>query len=1184
MKKVFTLLSCLFSAISLYAQSDNSINERADRIMEQSTLIFEGTLLKTSVYFNKDTTASYPFSTIAVTKVIKGDLHKGTVQIAYKGMTIAAHYKDLESGKLVFQTPSPSHSTKSFDGPVLPLNTTILFFCGSLPSDYPVKPNYISTDNKIVPEVKGLAYYSYGDYNTIISSVGGTFPNKQALYQYLVERYSLNIGSEEGRGAIQSHDRDWVEANQKAGLATEKWAQDMRKRFDAKHIAGKLLNPQANERLEFNFSTPSVTNPGSPNQTLDYDIYVSSGTGNSSYLAAAFMQFSYSTIAFGSNVVSAGAVTVTRGPAFANSTYNQPSVYPPDASDPQNSFRVSLRTPQNATSFNRTQITSTPIQLFHVSIRITNCVAASDVGFINNSDRGNYCLFTNTASAPDITANIFYYNPSANSNQVTYIDYPGGIPLCVTPTITNFSSQPIHGGIGEIVTIYGSNFGTTRGSVQMKDANVTRNSSAYLTLDAMDIIFWSDTRIEVRIPSYVRVGAATVDPLNPISGIVGSGPIQVASSSNSLGNSGNQELNIEYSITQLVVKDNSSIPIRKIRKVLSRYDCIDGYTFRLQNSIISNAQAVKVIEAALATMSVKVGIYLGLERDTQGNLVAHNGNGSQTDGINTITFAPATSDYLMLTSPSRSPECPNLGKISAKEADVYINIAPPNPWNYRMPGDRNGGNIQGYDFYSAFLHEIGHIIGLAHVITPYTNLAQQNELMYYAQFLNPALATRRDLTNKSLAAALANMAESRVTSWCALSSLETVNSTASSTCQSRVPLTPGLLTELQDPLGNRVVLRWNKIYNATGYSIESTLDPSIGFSPFQQITLNNTTTFTTAELDPNTTYYFRIKATNTGGRGFSSSSYSNISSIKTPVRGNKNVPTPLIQPPFNVAALSVIQNALPLNTVTWDFNGTPTGFIIKRSTYIDFREFEEFTSASTAQSYQDSYKLIEGESYYYKVQAMFAGSNGTEKTAYSAPAMTKSPNCTAIDFAGTLYGVFDASRPHMGFYSAPGINPSNANPTYTWNILPANVVNEGWNLIVYSPTSAVTEYNGPFPYTGPQTALQVAMTDNCGKVTIRVVEIPEPAQNPAQNRGGHPDAVVTLYPNPAKGQLTVELPSGWEGSQMRLINVMTGQQIQYWQTQGVSFSTVLPKLPVGVYIIEFSNLGKVQRQRLLIEP
>lgn len=96
-------------------------------------------------------------------------------------------------------------------------------------------------------------------------------------------------------------------------------------------------------------------------------------------------------------------------------------------------------------------------------------------------------------------------------------DVPNMLQSNASPTITGFSPDTISAGTESVLTIIGTNFGSTQGTgiVEFKDGN-NGGSTNYEPL-ATQYVSWSDTEIRVMVPSRAGTGKITVTNSDPAS-------------------------------------------------------------------------------------------------------------------------------------------------------------------------------------------------------------------------------------------------------------------------------------------------------------------------------------------------------------------------------------------------------------------------------------------------------------------------------------------------------------------------------------------------------------------------------------------------------------------------------------------------------------------------------------------
>ncbi|MCL1851074.1 MAG: IPT/TIG domain-containing protein [Bacteroidetes bacterium] len=271
------------------------------------------------------------------------------------------------------------------------------------------------------------------------------------------------------------------------------------------------------------------------------------------------------------------------------------------------------------------------------------------------------------------------------------------------PAITNLSPLSIVAGTDQILTITGANFGTQRGTVCFKVAN-NGGQTYFKGLDEQYYVTpngWNNTQIKVKVPSYI----SKIFWNDTATSGVGSGKIKIKTAA---GNSRESASNLQIPYSILNKPDPTDNVIRRV--YLTRTNCdadvesVFSESFRTQPHIDS---IVKVVDKALRDWSRLTGLTLKLDRDPAG---------------------------------------------------IAINMNPSFSWNY----DTISGHTvpAGYaSCYQAFMHELGHVLGLDHV-------NQTSDLMYYQ--LNANIATTIiNVTSSSIPvqAVQKNIADSKAIMW-----------------------------------------------------------------------------------------------------------------------------------------------------------------------------------------------------------------------------------------------------------------------------------------------------------------------------------------------------------------------------------------------------------------------------------
>lgn len=182
-----------------------------------------------------------------------------------------------------------------------------------------------------------------------------------------------------------------------------------------------------------------------------------------------------------------------------------------------------------------------------------------------------------------------------------------------------------------------------------------------------------------------------------------------------------------------------------------------------------------------------------------------------------------------------------------------------------------------------------------------------------------------------------------------------------------------------------ISLAWtDNATNETGYLIERGLSSTT----LSQIGSSATSTYTDKTAAPGTTYYYKVRATNTGGN----SAYSNIASATT-----GSVPSA----PTTLSTASISSSQIDLSWT--DTASNETGYSIERSLTSGSGFSLVATRTANTVAYSDT-GLSNGTTYFYRVKA----TNGYGSSAYSNESSTTTAPAPLTAPSG-LTGTQDAS-------------------------------------------------------------------------------------------------------------------------------------------------------------------------------
>lgn len=247
--------------------------------------------------------------------------------------------------------------------------------------------------------------------------------------------------------------------------------------------------------------------------------------------------------------------------------------------------------------------------------------------------------------------------------------------------INSFSPATGTAGANQILTINGSGFGDSQGNGYVAFKNADDGGKSYTLPAANQYVKWSDNEIQVEIPFKA-----------------GTGQIQIGNNGSATAIS-HDELKVKYSLINVLSKGNA------FETLLVGQNESGGYTIQPSNDFNAMPAAMDVF--LLAMKSWQCSSYANLSTGT-----ATDKNTSASDGINILRFANSgelPAGVLALTI-NRWAGCHGGTDWFCFEMDVSFDnsIA----WSYdpNDPGNK-------YDFQTALLHELGHVIQLNHVLS-----------------------------------------------------------------------------------------------------------------------------------------------------------------------------------------------------------------------------------------------------------------------------------------------------------------------------------------------------------------------------------------------------------------------------------------------------------------------------------
>lgn len=268
------------------------------------------------------------------------------------------------------------------------------------------------------------------------------------------------------------------------------------------------------------------------------------------------------------------------------------------------------------------------------------------------------------------------------------------VPLAesrMMPVVSSFSPTSVPAGTGSTLTISGSGFGAGPGHVRF----INSNTGSAFSIDTSDILSWSDTQIEVIVPS-TSVGGDCA----------GTGAVTVVAQGGASGTS-STNLTVPYAHTNILYEGT------KYGANLVEDNGNGGLTFTLSTNLCnsSNQDAVNAIGRALRSWRCTSGVNWVFSTSTSGI------NSPASDGTSIITWdvgSPLAMGVLGVAF-SYYGGCFSSGDLYWYITEVDLNLRQ-NGVNWYFCDNPASIPSNSYDFQTVVFHELGHGHQLSHVV------------------------------------------------------------------------------------------------------------------------------------------------------------------------------------------------------------------------------------------------------------------------------------------------------------------------------------------------------------------------------------------------------------------------------------------------------------------------------------
>ncbi|MFZ1496698.1 MAG: T9SS type A sorting domain-containing protein, partial [Saprospiraceae bacterium] len=295
-------------------------------------------------------------------------------------------------------------------------------------------------------------------------------------------------------------------------------------------------------------------------------------------------------------------------------------------------------------------------------------------------------------------------------------------------TIDSIRPLSLRAGTDDLLTIYGSGFGTTQGNSYVEFTNAfegTVNGVDWIQPLLTDYNFWSETKIEVFVPSVAKDGVYTE--------YAGSGKIRVKIVNNSVKTS-SESLNVRFAVDNRARADigQSELKRKKVRLIGDFSEDNSGYVLYYSENFKNLSGAVPAFERALCTwiqtdnINFKIKDYPDIAPFYQQYACQIILSDLLPDGNPSSTKAVTTKEYFSACLDGNG----SILKFALKKFDIYFRQF--EDWYVNQEYDPTlpfSFWENNHDLESFALHELGHAQLLLHV--------NQNDDIMYFEVLTP---------------------------------------------------------------------------------------------------------------------------------------------------------------------------------------------------------------------------------------------------------------------------------------------------------------------------------------------------------------------------------------------------------------------------------------------------------------
>jgi hypothetical protein len=625
--------------------------------------IFEGEIIESHPYYDASGKYINTSNTIEISKIFKGDISCGTIEMITKG------------GYINGDGVKYSHSVEVVEG------SSGIFICENTQAPLSVIDFYPETNIQVLePQfgVQSFIRYWWDGEDINASDLWGNYDSLAWVYSTVVTASGIaKIDCNSNPSFLKT---EKVKPLQMPNYNSRKY-QRILENMRIKHV-----NPnysRSGEEVTFRMENFDISGIGSGNSFLEFDITIKDNVGTK-YLSSAGIRLEYGNLSFGDSIVLNQKIEVTQiGLVADTNCYHAPVA----SDDTAQAVLIYIGEKWQATC--RSQMLTTSQGLFHVKMKIDNCnmmfeslVLQDRPSVITNSVVGDMTTFDNDASSP---TTITSYPLVIHSQFKTMVS--------CDPVITTFSPISVVGGVKDTLTIIGKRFGNVSGKVYFPNAD--DGGSSFVWTDSLDIISWTSNEIKLYVPSHSQGNYYNTTQNNQKAG---SGGLKIVTAGQRSVYS--QNLEIRTTLFNTANKGNVFITPHAAYNGRFEFNCTQAL------AAYKNGDAKKIIRKAIEDWACLTGIdwYLGAD-------IPYLLDSARVDFQNVILFNPYLKANEIAIGSQSTVQISGSNVGWAREMDIEINI------NKNLFCDSTGAAIPTgeTDLYAAILHELGHCHGLGHV-------------------------------------------------------------------------------------------------------------------------------------------------------------------------------------------------------------------------------------------------------------------------------------------------------------------------------------------------------------------------------------------------------------------------------------------------------------------------------------